>query len=105
MPPEEGFGQARSAAARALVIDARLPEALVAMGHVKTQFDHEFEQARSLYRQALALAPAAAWTFSYLALNTTQSGSIAHALDYIGRAQALEPAAIRRLREPSMFFG
>ena len=94
VPPVEAFAQARSAAERALLIDPQLPQALVALGHVKTQFDRDFEGGRSLYRQALALAPNAAGTYSSLALNTAQSGSISSALDYIGQAQALEPAAM-----------
>lgn len=94
VPPVEAFAQARSAAQRALGIDPELPQALVALGHVKTQFDHDFEGGRSLYRQALTLAPDAAATYSNLALNTAQSGSIASALDYIAQAQALEPAAM-----------
>lgn len=92
--PVEAFAEARGAAKRALAIDPQLPQALVALGHVKTQFDHDFEGGRSLYRQALTLAPDAAGTFANLALNTAQSATISSALDYINRAQALEPAAM-----------
>jgi DNA-binding winged helix-turn-helix (wHTH) protein/TolB-like protein/predicted negative regulator of RcsB-dependent stress response len=94
VPPVDAFAQARGAAQRALAIDPQLPQALVALGHVKTQFDLDFDGGRSQYRQALALAPNAAGTYSYLALNSAQSGSIASALDYIAQAQALEPAAM-----------
>ena len=94
VPPADAFAQARSAAQRALGIDPQLPQALVALGHVKTQFDLDFEGGRNLYRQALAVAPNAAGTYSYLALNTVQSGSISSARDYITQAQALEPAAM-----------
>lgn len=94
VPPAEAFDQARRAAQRALDIDPQLPPALVAMGHVKTQFDRDWDGGRRLYRQALALAPNAAWTHAFLALNTTQSGLVANALDDIARAQSLEPAAM-----------
>jgi DNA-binding winged helix-turn-helix (wHTH) protein/TolB-like protein len=94
LPPAEAFGEARRAAQRALAIDPQLAPALVALGHVKTQLDLDFRGGRALYERALTLAPNAAWTYAFLALNTTQSGSVTDALDDIARAQALEPAAI-----------
>jgi TolB-like protein/Flp pilus assembly protein TadD len=93
VPPRIAFEEARAAAKRALAIDPNLPGALVALGHVRTQLDHAWEDARRLYHQALALEPRAAWTHSFLALNSVQSGSIATALEHVSRAQALEPAA------------
>jgi tetratricopeptide (TPR) repeat protein len=94
VPPGEAFEQARTAAQRALAIDPQLPPALVALGHVKTQLDHDWSAGRRLYQQALSLAPNAAWTYAFLALNTTQSGLLNNAIEQIGRAQALEPAAV-----------
>jgi DNA-binding winged helix-turn-helix (wHTH) protein/TolB-like protein len=94
VPPREAFEEARIAAQRALEIDPNLPQALVALGHVKTQLDRDWSGGRSLYQQALEIAPTAAWTHSFMALNLTQSGSIAAALDHIGKAQRLEPAAL-----------
>jgi DNA-binding winged helix-turn-helix (wHTH) protein/TolB-like protein/tetratricopeptide (TPR) repeat protein len=94
VPPREGFEQARTAAQRALVIDPKLPTALVALGHVKTQLDHDWAAGRRLYREALSMAPNAAWAYAYLALNTIQSGTAANAIDYITRAQAIEPSAV-----------
>ena len=94
IPPLEAFEQARAAAQRALDIDPRLPAALVALGHVKTQLDRNWAGGRRLYEQALSIAPNAAWAHSFMALNLTQSGSITTALDHITRAQAIEPAAV-----------
>jgi len=94
IPPREAFEQARAAAQEALVIDPKLPSALVALGHVKTQLDHDWVAGRNLYREALSIAPNAAWAYAYLALNTIQSGTAANAIDYIGRAQAIEPSAV-----------
>jgi DNA-binding winged helix-turn-helix (wHTH) protein/TolB-like protein len=93
-PPVAAFEQARQAANRALKIDPALPQALVAMGHVMTQLDHDWEGGRRLYRQALSLAPNTAWAHSFLALNVVQSGRVETAIEAIGRAQSLEPAAI-----------
>jgi tetratricopeptide (TPR) repeat protein len=94
VPPREGFEHARAAAQKALAIDPKLSPALVALGHVKTQLDHDWAAGRRLYLEALSIAPNAAWTYAYLALNTIQSGSAANAIDFIGRAQAIEPAAV-----------
>jgi TolB-like protein len=94
IPPREAFEQARAAALEALAIDPKLPSALVALGHVKTQLDHDWAAGRRLYREALSIAPDTAWAYAYLALNTIQSGTAANALDFIGRAQAIEPSAV-----------
>jgi DNA-binding winged helix-turn-helix (wHTH) protein/TolB-like protein len=93
-PPVQAYDQARQAAQHALDIDPQLPQALVALGHVRTQLDHDWEGARRLYQQALSLAPNLAWAHSFLALNITQSGRVENAIDAIDRAQTLEPAAI-----------
>lgn len=94
VPPRKAFEQAREAAQRALEIDPQLPSALVALGHVKTQLDHDWTEGRSLYQQALSNAPNDSWAHAFLALHLIQSGSAVDALDHIGRAQALEPAAV-----------
>ena len=94
VPPREAFEEARRAAEQALEIDPRLPPALVALGHVETQLDRDWSAGRRLYQQALELAQDAAWAHAFLALNVTQSGSIAAGLDHIARAQSLEPSAL-----------
>jgi tetratricopeptide (TPR) repeat protein len=94
VPPREAFEEARRAAERALEIDPRLPSALIALGHVETQLDRDWSGGRRLYQQALELAPNSAWSHAWLALNLTQSGSIAAGLDHIARAQSLEPSAL-----------
>jgi len=94
VPPAEAFEQARRAAQRALEINPQLPAAMVALSHVKTQLDHDWEGGRRLCQQALALDPRAAWTYAFLALNVVQSGRVENAIEDIGRAQSLEPAAV-----------
>jgi TolB-like protein len=94
VPPTQAFEEARIAAQQALAIEPNLPVALTALGHVLTQGDRNWKGGRELYEQALRLAPNAAWTHAFLALNHTQSGSARTALDHIGRAQRLEPASV-----------
>ena len=94
VPPAEAFEDARAAAQQALAIAPKLPAALTALGHVRTQRDRAFDSGRELYDRALAIAPNAAWTHAFLALNLTQTGSVTRALEHIGLAQRLEPAAM-----------
>ena len=76
VPPSFAFQQARTAAQRALDIAPQSPEALTALGHVLTQYDHDWSGARRLYREALALAPNSAWTHAFMSLNLIQSGPV-----------------------------
>lgn len=94
VPPAFALQQARAAAQRALDIAPQLPEALTALGHVLTQYDHDWSGARRLYRQALALAPGAAWTHAWMSLNLIQSGPARQAQEHIDRALQLEPAVM-----------
>jgi DNA-binding winged helix-turn-helix (wHTH) protein/TolB-like protein len=94
VPPIQAFEEARVAAQQALAIQPTLPAALTALGHVLTQRDRDWRGGRDLYEQALRLAPNAAWSHAWLALNLVQSSSPTAAIDHISRAQRLEPSAI-----------
>jgi tetratricopeptide (TPR) repeat protein len=94
VPPIQAFEEARAAAQQALAIQPNLPVALTALGHVLTQRDRDWRGGRDLYEKSLRLAPDAAWTHAWLALNLVQSGSATSAIDHIRRAQRLEPSAI-----------
>ena len=91
-PPAKAFAQARRAALRAMELDPSLPAAHVALGHVLTQYDRDLESGRRSYLQALRLGPETGWAMAFMALNLTQAGDLAHAAEYIRKAQALEPA-------------
>lgn len=93
-PPDSAFNEARRAAQRALEIDPQLPQALVALGHVETQYDRDLASARRRYNRAIELAPGYAWAHLFLALNATQANQVGSALDSVARAQALEPASL-----------
>ena len=93
-PPSPAMYAARQAAERAIRSDENLPDAHLALGHVLTQYELSFAAARALYQRALALDPKSAYAHALMALNLTQSGRFDAALDHIGHAQALEPAAL-----------
>jgi DNA-binding winged helix-turn-helix (wHTH) protein/TolB-like protein len=91
-PPSRAFAQARQAAVRALELDPKLPAAHVALGHVLTQYDRNLEAGRKAYLQALTLKPQFGGAMAFMALNLTQAGDLAAAIEYLRKAQALEPA-------------
>ena len=92
-PPAKGFGRARDAALRAMELDPSLPGAHVALGHVLTQFDRDFEGGRRRYEHALKLRPDFGQAMAFMALNLTQTGDLGNATENIRRAQTLEPAS------------
>lgn len=57
VPPREAMPKAAAAAARALEIDSRLPEAHAALAVVKHHYDWDWVGAEEAYRRALALNP------------------------------------------------
>lgn len=93
-PPGPAMSEAKRAAQRAISSDENLPDGHLALGHVLTQYELSFVAARALYQRALALNPKSAYAHALMALNLTQNGRFAAALEHIGHAQALEPAAL-----------
>jgi tetratricopeptide (TPR) repeat protein len=94
VPPVPAFEEARSAAKRALALQPNLPSALAAMGHVLTQRDRKWSDGRQLYERSLRMAPNAAWSHAWLALNLVQSDAPTAAIEHMTRARQLEPAVV-----------
>jgi tetratricopeptide (TPR) repeat protein len=92
-PPIPALEQARDAARRALDHEPDLPEGLIAMGQVVTQFDRALEDGREYYRRALQLRPDLSLAHAYMALSLTMGGRTSEALSAISRSQQLEPAS------------
>ena len=95
VPPVQGFGRARDAAARAIAADASLPDGHAAMGQVLTQQDRDLPAGRELYRRALRLDPRHTVSHVFMALSLCQGGQHPAARESINRAQQLEPASLR----------
>jgi len=57
LPPRDAFPQARSAAQRALDLDAALPEAHAMLGMVAAAYDYDWPEAERRFRQAMAREP------------------------------------------------
>ena len=89
--PSEVFPKARDAALRALAIDPNLAAAHAALGHIKVQFDRDWDGAAQEYARAKQLDPRAALTYQRLGHLYALQGDFEKALLASDRAQQLEP--------------
>jgi len=89
--PHEVFPKARQAVERALSIDPDLAAAHSALGHIKVQFEHDWDGAANEYARAVELDPALALTYHRIARLYGMQGDIERGLAASQRAQQLEP--------------
>jgi DNA-binding winged helix-turn-helix (wHTH) protein/TolB-like protein/Tfp pilus assembly protein PilF len=89
--PHEVFPKARSAVDQALSIDPDLAAAHSALGHIKVQYEHDWEGAAREYARAIQLDPALALTYHRRGLLYAMQGDIDRAVAASERAQQLEP--------------
>jgi DNA-binding winged helix-turn-helix (wHTH) protein/TolB-like protein/tetratricopeptide (TPR) repeat protein len=89
--PREVFPRARAAAERALAIDPDLAAAHSALGHIKAQYEHDWDGAARDYARALQLDPSVALTHHRRGLLYAMQGDTERALAESEQAQRLEP--------------
>ena len=89
--PNEVFPKARLAADKALSIDPNLAAAHDALGHVKVQYEHDWDGAAREYSLALRLDPSLALTYHRRGLLYAMQGDIDRAIAACEQAQELEP--------------
>ena len=94
VPPAMAWEKAREVALHALALDAALPAAHVALGHVVTQYDRDLEAGRRHYARALQLDPDFAQAMAWMALNRIQAAELSRAAQFVRDAQAREPASL-----------
>jgi serine/threonine-protein kinase len=87
----EGFGRAREAAERALVLEPDLAEGYVALGWVRMSYDWDWKGAESSMRRALELAPGKAEVVRGAAFLAMIMGRLMEAIELERRAVALDP--------------
>ncbi|HEV8482066.1 MAG TPA: tetratricopeptide repeat protein [Blastocatellia bacterium] len=93
VPPREAFLKAKQAAARALEIDAQLPEAHVSMGSISFWFDWDWAKAESHLKRAIDLNPnnpLAHFKYAHLLYN---SGRFEEGEIEVRRALELDPVS------------
>lgn len=89
--PREVFPLARTAVEKALEIDPDLAAAHATLGHIKVQFDLDWNGGMAEYSRAIELDPAHAPTYHYRGILFALRGDIARSLADLQRAQQLEP--------------
>jgi DNA-binding winged helix-turn-helix (wHTH) protein/TolB-like protein/lipoprotein NlpI len=89
--PHEVFPTARQSVEKALSIDPDLAAAHSALGHIKVQYEHDWEGAAREYVRALQLDPSLALTHHRRGLLYAMQGDIDRAEAEAAQAQQLEP--------------
>ena len=97
MAPDYAFPRAKAAAERAIALNPSLGGAHAALGFVEFYWLRDIARARTEFARAIALSPGDANAHHWDATFLMTIGDFKHALDEIGRAEALdtESTAIR----------
>jgi DNA-binding winged helix-turn-helix (wHTH) protein/TolB-like protein/Flp pilus assembly protein TadD len=94
MAPHDTFPQARLAVQRALSLAPDLAEAHASLGHIKTQYEHDWAGAELELRRAVELNPYYALGQQWLGLFLAYSGDFEEGLERLRMAYSLEPSAV-----------
>ena len=89
--PGETFPRARDAVLQALRIEPRLANAFGVLGHIKMQYDRDWDGAEADFKHAIALDPALSEPHMYLGVVLAMRGETERGLEELRRAQTLEP--------------
>jgi predicted ATPase/TolB-like protein len=91
LPPRLAYPKAKSAARRALDLDANLAEAHASLAEVQWRYDWQWDEAEKGFKRALELKPQYAQAHRMYANCLRDVGRIDEAIDSIRRAQELDP--------------
>ena len=92
--PDQAFGRARAAAAKALELDAGLAEAHVSLAGIYDDYDHRWADAEAEYREALRLNANYPTAHQWYANHLMGQGRSAEAQARILRARELDPLSL-----------
>ena len=93
-PPREVVPKAREAALKALQLDPTLPDAHIALAHVKWSFDWDWDGAEQEYRRALEIDPnssAARQTYAVFLSNRNRPAEALQQMALLHMADPLSP--------------
>jgi eukaryotic-like serine/threonine-protein kinase len=90
----EAFPKARTAALKALDIDASLPEAHSALGNIKEDYDWDWKGAEGEYKRAIELSPGLALAHAWYSNLLLELGRFPEALAEARIAQQLDPLSV-----------
>jgi tetratricopeptide (TPR) repeat protein len=94
LAPREVFPKARSAAEKALELDATLAEPHASLAYVKFYFDWDWVGAEREFRRAIDLNPKYPTAHAWYAYFLTATGRLPEARAEIERAQELDPLSV-----------
>jgi serine/threonine protein kinase/tetratricopeptide (TPR) repeat protein len=86
----EAISEAKAAALKAIELDPMLPEAHVAMGHIRFWLDWDWPAAEREFKQGIALNSGSALAHSQYAMFLAAMGRLNEAIDELKRAQSLD---------------
>jgi eukaryotic-like serine/threonine-protein kinase len=91
LPPSEASARARTAVKKALDLDPALPEALVIMAVLSSEYDWEWEKGVESYKRALELNPNYATAHQWYGETLAAMGRVDEAIAQLRKAQELDP--------------
>ncbi len=91
LPPSEASAQARTAVKKALDLDPALPEALVIMAVLSSEYDWEWEKGLESYKRALELNPNYATAHQWYGETLAAMGRVDESIAQLRKAQELDP--------------
>jgi DNA-binding winged helix-turn-helix (wHTH) protein/TolB-like protein/Tfp pilus assembly protein PilF len=90
-PPAETMPRARDAVLKALQIEPRLAGAYATLGHIKMQYDRDWDGAEADFAHAIALNPSLSEPHLYWGVLLGMRGELDRGLEELKQAQQLEP--------------
>jgi DNA-binding winged helix-turn-helix (wHTH) protein/TolB-like protein/Tfp pilus assembly protein PilF len=90
-PPAETLPRARDAVLKALQIEPRLAAAYGTLGHIKMQYDRDWDGAEADFARAIALNPSLSEPHMYWGVLLGMRGEPDRGLEELKQAQQLEP--------------
>jgi DNA-binding winged helix-turn-helix (wHTH) protein/tetratricopeptide (TPR) repeat protein len=90
-PPTETLPRARDAVLKALQIEPRLAGAYGTLGHIKMQYDRDWDGAGADFARAIALNPSLSEPHLYWGVLLGMRGELERGLEELKQAQQLEP--------------
>jgi TolB-like protein/Tfp pilus assembly protein PilF/tRNA A-37 threonylcarbamoyl transferase component Bud32 len=86
----EAISEAKAAALKAIELDPSLPEAHVALGHIRLWLDWDWSAAEHEFTEGIALNPNSALAHNQYGTYLAAMGRVNAAIDEVKRAQALD---------------
>lgn len=103
--PADSFPRARDSVRKALQLEPRLATAYATLGHIKLQFDRDWEGAEADFTRAVELDPTLSEAHLYRGVLWVMRGELDRGLADVRKAQEFEPLlTLSKIRAGSMLY-